>query len=85
MSSSLVLCLLKLYQQRINIYIYYCKGKIHITHDDYHAFWEEREAWLAAVHGVSKSRTRLRTEQQHDNYKHCLFFVQNSLLSILSI
>ena len=29
----------------------------------------DREAWLAAVHGVSKSQTWLATEQRHQ--KHC--------------
>ena len=26
--------------------------------------WKDREAWLVAVHGVTKSWIRLRTEQQ---------------------
>ena len=28
---------------------------------------KNREAWCAAVHGVAKSRTQLRTEQQQQN------------------
>ena len=39
---------------------------------------KDREAWHAAVHGVAKSQTRLRTEQQQQHYNKIKLLINNS-------
>ena len=42
--------------------------------------WEmvkDREAWHAAVHGVTKSQTHLATEQQHNNIASTIIYTMS--------
>ena len=45
----------------------------------------DREAWRAEVHGIAKSRTRFRIEQQHGmgmRGQHCIPFSHRELLRL---
>ena len=43
----------------------------------------DKEAWRAIVHGVTRSRTRLVTEQSQHNLKVYLLYFQGSLILVL--